>query len=90
MSRIIKSYSRFNSNLRDEIYTGYSESDLERTTFPYKGNIVDGVIYHCDDMIYLIPISSIVAGRSGSSDDIDHDDELSEIAIEVDKKRHKE
>ena len=75
MSRIIKNYSRFNSDLRDEIYAGYSEGDLERITFPYKGSFVDGVIYNCDEVIYLIPVSTIVMGRSGSSDDLDDDNE---------------
>tara|TARA_B110000305_G_scaffold242034_1_gene319247 strand:- start:4218 stop:4373 length:156 start_codon:yes stop_codon:yes gene_type:complete len=39
------------------------------------------VICQYEDIIYLIPISTIVAGRSGSSDDLD-DDESSPIDVE--------
>ena len=81
MSRVIKSYSKLHVSLQEEIYIGYLEGELERTTLPYKGQITDGVIYKGDDVIYLIPISTIVAGRSGSSDDLD-DDESNSIDIE--------
>lgn len=86
MNRVIRNYSRLNSSLREEVYTGYSEGELERTVFPYKGKITDGVICQYEDTIYLIPISTIVAGRSGSSDDLDDDDdESSPIDLEVEE-----
>ena len=75
MIRVIKDYSKFHGTLQEEIYSKYSEGDLERTTFPYKGAIADGVIFQSDDAIYLIPISTIVAGRAGSSEDLDDDDD---------------
>ena len=43
MSRIIKSFTKLHPSLRDEVYSGYSDGDLERTPFPYKGNIVGSV-----------------------------------------------
>ncbi len=85
MNRVIKNYSKLQSSLRDEVYMGYAEGELERTSFPYKGKITDGVICQYEDIIYLIPISTIVAGRSGSSDDIDDEDESSPIDVEVEK-----
>lgn len=42
------------------------------------------MICQYEDIIYLIPISTIVAGRSGSSDDLD-DDESSPIDVEEDE-----
>ena len=81
MNRVIKSYSKLKSSIQDEVYMWYSEGELERTAFPYKGKITVGVICQYEDIIYLIPISTIVAGRSGSSDDLD-DDESSPIDVE--------
>lgn len=75
MNRVIKEYSKLPSSLRDKVYTRYSEGKVERTSFPFKGKIVDGVIYPFEGVIYLIAISTIVAGRSGSSDDLDDDDD---------------
>ena len=64
----------------------------DRTTDPVdifqknKGKITDGVICQYEDVIYLIPISTIIARRSGSSDDIDDDDdESSPIDVEVEE-----
>jgi len=66
-------------SLRDEVYRGYSEGDLERSTFPFRGDIVNGLIYDSKEVVYLIPVSTIVAGRSGSFDD---DDESFDIEVE--------
>ena len=83
MNRIIKDYSKLHLSLRDEVFMGYSEGDLERTSFPYKGKITEGVICQYEDAIYLVPISTIVAGRSRSSVDLD-DDESELIDFEDD------
>ena len=85
MNRVIKEYAKLRSSLRDEVYMGYSEGDLERTSFPHKGKMVDGVICQYEDVLYLIPIFSIIAGRAGSSDDIDDDDDSSGIEVEVEQ-----
>ncbi|MFT6501470.1 MAG: hypothetical protein ACJASQ_001582 [Crocinitomicaceae bacterium] len=79
MSRIIKSYTKLHPSLRDEVYRGYSDGNLERTSFPYKGKVVDGLIYTSEDVVYLVPISTIIAGRAGSSDDLDDEDESFDI-----------
>ena len=90
MSRIIKSYTKLPPSLRDEVYLGQSDRELERTSFPYKGNVVDGIIYDSEEVVYLIPISTIIAGRSGSSDDLDDDDESFDIEVEDEKDSDKE
>lgn len=74
MSRVIRAFSKLKSSIRDEVYMGYIEGEVERTSFPYKGKIVDGIIYQYEDVVYLVPISTIVAGRSGTSDDLDDED----------------
>jgi hypothetical protein len=90
MSRIIKSYTKLHSSLRDKVYSRYSDGYFGRTSFPYKGKIVDGLIYESEDIVYLIPISTIIAGRSGSSDDLDDDDESFDIEVEDEKVSDKE
>lgn len=75
MNRVIKDYAKLHSTIQDDVYEAYSEGDLSRTTFPYKGQMADGVLYEHEDAIYLIPISTIVAGRAGSSSDLDDDDD---------------
>lgn len=91
MNRVIKNYSKLHHSLREEIYEGYSEGDLERTSFPYQGKLVDGVIYKSEDCVYLVPISTIVAGRSGSSDDIDDDDdESSGASVDIEESLNEE
>lgn len=90
MNRVIKDYAKLHSTVQEDVYDAYSEGDLRRTTFPYKGQMADGVLYEHEDVIYLIPISTIVAGRAGSSSDLDDDDDdndsddTSDIDFEVD------
>jgi hypothetical protein len=82
MNRIIKIFTKLSPSLRDEVYKRYSEGDLERTSFPFRGDIVDGLIYDSEGVVYLIPISTIIAGRSGSSEDLEDDDESFDIEFE--------
>lgn len=76
MNRVIKDFAKFDESTQDEIYAAYSEGELERTSFPFKGEISEGVIYKADETHYLIPRSSIIAGRAGSSEDLDDDDDV--------------
>ena len=75
MNRVIKNYSKLHLEKRDEVYIRYSEGDIERTTFPYKGEIVEGVIYQEGDIVYLIPISTIIDGRTEQPNNYDDDDD---------------
>lgn len=85
MNRVIKNYSKLPASLRDEVYSAYSEGELERTTLPFQGKLTDGVIYHFDNTVYLIPISTIVVGRSGSSSDLDDDDSAIDDDLEIEE-----
>ncbi len=75
MNRVIKDFAKFDDATQEDIYAAYSEGELERTSFPFKGEISEGVIYKADETHYLIPRSSIIAGRAGSSEDLDDDDD---------------
>ncbi|MEJ6583008.1 MAG: hypothetical protein QNL61_11055 [Crocinitomicaceae bacterium] len=75
MNRVIKDFAKFDDSTQEEIYAAYSEGELERTSFPFKGEISEGVIYKKDENHYLIPRSSIIAGKAGSSEDLDDDDD---------------
>jgi hypothetical protein len=92
MAKVIRSFLKFDSDVRDEIYTSYSDGVLERASFPYKGEIADGIIYTTDGYDYLIPISTIITGKSGSARDLedsdsddDEDDELGKDEIQPDE-----
>ncbi len=66
MNRVIRSFTKFSNQLQDEIYELYYEGELERTSFPYKGIIVDGVIYKTTEEMFLVPISTITSSRSSA------------------------
>ncbi len=90
MNRVIKDFAKFDDSTQEDIYAAYSEGELERTSFPFKGEISEGVIYKTDEIHYLIPRSSIIAGKAGSSkdleddDDDDHDDDDETIDGDID------
>lgn len=75
MNRVIKDFAKFDDSTQEDIYAAYSEGVLERTSFPFKGEISEGVIFKTDETHYLIPRSSIIAGRAGSAEDLDDDDD---------------
>ena len=75
MNRVIKDYTKIDKDLQEEIYEAFSQGGLERTTFPFRGAIAEGVIYKGEDITYLIPLSTVVKGKAGSAKDIDDDDD---------------
>lgn len=75
MNRVIKDFAKFDDSTQEDIYAAYSEGELERTSFPFKGEISEGVIYKTDETHYLIPRTSIIAGRAGSAEDLDDDND---------------
>lgn len=85
MSKVIRSFVKFDSSDKDTIFNDYSEGELERTSFPYQGKLVDGIIFIKEESTYLVPISTIVSGKAGSSKDLDDEDEeeSDEAAVEL-------
>jgi len=61
--------------MQEDIYALFSEGSLERATFPFKGEITDGVIFQFDEFTYLIPTNSIKSSKMASADDDDDDDD---------------
>lgn len=74
MNRVIKGFGKFSENEQEEIYSLYQEGVLGRATFPFQGEIADGVIFVDEDMTYLIPVSTIKASKFASTSDDDDDD----------------
>ncbi len=76
MKRVIKAFEKFHDSYQEEIYSLYLDGELERATFPFKGEIAEGVIFNDEEeeCTYLIPISTIKASKLGSADDDDDDD----------------
>ena len=76
MKRVIKSFENFHESFQEEIYEQFLNGELARATFPYKGEIADGVLFPDEeDTVFLIPISSIKASKLASADDDDDDDD---------------
>lgn len=82
MSKIIKDFAKFDDSMQEEIYAAFSEGSLERATFPFRGEITDGVIFQMDDFTYLIPTTTIKSSKMASSDDLDDSDDDNDGDIE--------
>jgi hypothetical protein len=80
MKRVIKAFEKFPESQQEEIYGLYLDGELARATFPFKGEIAEGVIFdsEAEDSTYLIPTSTIKASKLGSADDDDDDVDLEE------------
>lgn len=78
MKRVIKAFEKFPEALQEEIYGAYMEGQLNKATFPFQGNIAEGVIFSNEEeeCTYLIPISTIKASRLSHNDDDDDDDDM--------------
>ena len=75
MKKVIKRFSKFSAEQQELIYDLYADGKLERTSFPYQGEISLGVIYEGeDDELFLIPVSSIAANKISSAQDDDEED----------------
>ncbi len=85
MSKVIKDFAKFNDNMQEDIYALFSEGSLERATFPFKGEITDGVIYQMDEFTYLIPTNSIKSSKMASSDDDDSDEDGDIDDVDIDE-----
>lgn len=73
MGKVIRAFDKLNKQVQYDLYDAFYEGELERTVFPYKGAIQDGVIYTVDGDTFLVPISTIVAMMSGLAEDDDDD-----------------
>ncbi len=76
MKKVIKGFSKFPESSQEEIYALYQEGELARATFPFQGEIADGLIFddEAEEITYLIPVSTIKASKFSSADDDDDDD----------------
>lgn len=95
MKKIIKGFSKFKDSRQEEIYEMYREGELKRATFPFQGKISEGVIFEGEedgeDVMYLIPVSTITASKFSSSDDDDDDDKSSDPDdLDVDEENDKD
>lgn len=78
MKRVIKAFEKFPAAIQEDIYGNYLDGDLDKATFPFKGEIADGVLYvdEKNECIYLIPIQTIKASHMSLSGDDDDDDDF--------------
>lgn len=76
MNRVIKAFQKFDDTMQEVIYETYREGDLRKATFPFKGEIAEGVIFEDEETetVYLIPIDTIKSSKLSHADDDDDDD----------------
>ncbi|PWL31458.1 MAG: hypothetical protein DCO96_04465 [Fluviicola sp. XM-24bin1] len=77
MKKVIKAFKKLSKSDQSELYMDYSEGELERTVFPYNGDLEEGVIYKTEECIYLVPISSIIEVKSSVGEDLEEDEDAS-------------
>lgn len=75
MGKVIRDFSKLSKILQEEVYELFQEGELERTVFPFKGTLQEGVIFQYEEDTFLIPKSTIISGRTGSSDDLEDEDD---------------
>ena len=67
MRNLIRNYYDLPGDFQIEMMNLLKEGELERTTFPKSGEIVDGVIFLKDDNKFLVPMQSIARIKSEPS-----------------------
>lgn len=77
MKKVIKAFKKLSKSDQSELYMDYSEGELERTVFPYNGDLEEGVIYKTEECIYLVPISSIIELKSSVGEELEEDENSS-------------
>ncbi len=81
MKKVIKAFKKLSKGDQNELYSDYSAGELERTMFPYNGNLEQGVLFKTEECIYLVPISSIVEMKSSVGDEEEDEDENTDVDI---------
>ena len=77
MKKIIKAFKKLSKSDQSELYRHYIEGELERSVFPYNGDLEDGVIYKTKECVYLVPIFSIIEVKSSVDEYLEEDENMS-------------
>lgn len=79
MKKVVKLYKALNKSLQKKVYEGYIDNSLEKTVFPFNGNLVEGVLYTDGNNKYLIPVSSIKEFRKDVYQDLFEDEDMHNV-----------
>jgi hypothetical protein len=88
MGKLIRSFKNLSKNQQNRIVEALELGELERTVFPYKGVLQDGIIFQDEGNTYLIPISSFSGFKPGemeSLEDIDRDGDINFESEDLDE-----
>lgn len=66
MTRVIRLFTQLSKKNQQELNKQYNNDELPITTFPYKGELEEGVIFSTEEDTYLVPISSFRKERRSS------------------------
>lgn len=59
MKNVMKKFYDLPGGVQVEMRSRLKDGELERMSFPYKGELTEGVIFLKEEVRYLIPLSSI-------------------------------
>lgn len=76
LKRVIKNFTSLSPSLQDEVYMDFRDGALERLSIVYKEKKTEGVVFNTAEVIYLIPVSTILSKSDDESEDLDLDNDL--------------
>lgn len=83
MKKIIKSFANLTPSLQEEVLREYGNSSLKRYPIVYKGKQTEGIVFVHEDLVYLIPLSTLLSENTiefeGELDDDILDDDLNDL-----------
>lgn len=78
MARVIRLFTQLSKKIQQELSEQYNNEELPITTFPYKGELEEGVIFSTEEDTYLVPISSFKKRRSAPKKVVEEEYDLEE------------
>jgi hypothetical protein len=59
MKTYMKRFYELPGRVQEELLANYKSGELESTRFPFKGKVVDGIIFMKEEVRYLVPTDTI-------------------------------
>ncbi len=78
MARVIRLFTQLSQKIQQELNEQYNNKELPMTTFPYKGELEEGVIFSTEEDTYLVPISSFKEKSRSLKEESEEEFELEE------------
>jgi len=63
MKTHMKKFYDLPGSVQEDLLANYKRGELESMRFPFKGKVVDGIIFLKDDIRYLVPTDTIARAK---------------------------